>query len=98
MMMPPRNWLAAVLALRTRPQSNEPRKRLTRASPVTAFNGAGNVVVTNAVVRRRQDLCPLDLADRLPAATDQAVKLGFATMANFRCGTLDRLIRTGRIA
>ena len=30
MMMPPRNWLAAVLALRIRPQSNEPRNRLTR--------------------------------------------------------------------
>ena len=37
MMMPPRNWLAAVLALRMRPQSNEPRKRLTRGSPVTAL-------------------------------------------------------------
>ena len=37
MMMPPRNWLAAVLALRIRPQSNEPRKRLTRISPVTMF-------------------------------------------------------------
>ena len=37
MMMPPRNWLAAVLAFRMRPQSNEPRKRLTRTSPVTMF-------------------------------------------------------------
>jgi len=37
MMMPPRNWLAAVLALRILPQSNEPRKRLTRISPVTMF-------------------------------------------------------------
>ena len=37
MMMPPRNWLAAVLGLRMRPQSNEPRKRLTRGSPVTAL-------------------------------------------------------------
>ena len=37
MMMSPRNWLAAVLALRMRPQSNEPRNRLTRTSPVTAF-------------------------------------------------------------
>src|ERR687893_1404948 len=37
MMMPPRNWLAPVLALRMRPQSNEPRKRLTRISPVTAL-------------------------------------------------------------
>ena len=37
MMMPPRNWLAAVLGLRMRPQSNEPSKRLTRGSPVTAL-------------------------------------------------------------
>ena len=37
MMMPPRNWLAAVLGLRMRPQSNEPRKRRTRTSPVTAL-------------------------------------------------------------
>jgi hypothetical protein len=37
MMMPPRNWLEAVLGLRMRPQSNEPRKRLTRGSPVMAL-------------------------------------------------------------
>ena len=37
MMMPPRNWLAAVLGFRMRPQSNEPRKRRTRTSPVTAL-------------------------------------------------------------
>ena len=37
-MMPPRNWLAAVLLLRMRPQSKEPRKRVTRTSPVTAFD------------------------------------------------------------
>ena len=40
MMMPPRNWLVAVLALRMRPQSNEPRKRLMRVSPVTALTRA----------------------------------------------------------
>ena len=37
MMMPPRNWLAAVFGLMMRPQSKEPRKRLTRTSPVTAL-------------------------------------------------------------
>lgn len=37
MMMLPRNWLAAVFGLMTRPQSNEPRKRLTLTSPVTAL-------------------------------------------------------------
>jgi hypothetical protein len=37
MMMQPRNWLAAVLTLRMRPQPNEPTNRLTRVSPVTAF-------------------------------------------------------------
>ena len=40
MMMPPRNWLRAVLALRMRPQSNEPGKRLTRGWPVTASRSA----------------------------------------------------------
>jgi hypothetical protein len=37
MVIPPRNWLAAVLAFTMRPQSKEPRKRLTRVSPVIAF-------------------------------------------------------------
>ncbi len=36
MMMPPRNWLAAVLGLRMRPQSNDPRKR---AHPHLAGHG-----------------------------------------------------------
>ena len=36
-MMPPRNWLAAVFGLRICPQSNEPRKRLIRGSLVIAF-------------------------------------------------------------
>ena len=37
MMIPPRNWLFAVLGLSILPQSNEPRKPLTRTSPVIAF-------------------------------------------------------------
>jgi len=37
MMMPPRNWLAAVLGLRMRPVSNEPSQRDTRTSPVTSL-------------------------------------------------------------
>lgn len=37
MMMPPRNWLAAVLGLRMRPQSKDPSRRETRGSPVTAL-------------------------------------------------------------
>ena len=36
-MMPPRNWLRAVLGLRMRPQSNEPSTRLTRVSAVTVL-------------------------------------------------------------
>ena len=54
MMMPPRNWLAAVLALRMRPQSNEPRKRLTRTSPVTLFTRTSQ----NKALWLCMDQCP----------------------------------------
>ena len=36
-MMPPRSLLAAVFAFSILPQSYEPKMRLTRGSPVTAF-------------------------------------------------------------
>jgi hypothetical protein len=52
MTMPPRNWLAAVLALTMRPQSKEPRKRLTRASPVTSFT------------RTSQNMAPCECMDQ----------------------------------
>ena len=37
MIIPPRNWLAAVRGFRMRPQSNDPSNRPTRSSPVTAL-------------------------------------------------------------
>ena len=37
MIIPPLNWLAAVLGLRIVPQSNDPSNRSTRTSPVTAL-------------------------------------------------------------
>ncbi len=40
--MPPRNWLAAVLGLMMRPQSNEPRNRLTRGAPGALEQGAAH--------------------------------------------------------
>ena len=52
MMIPPRNWLRAVLALRMRPVSNEPRKRLTRGSPVTALT------------RTSQNIAPCECIDQ----------------------------------
>ena len=40
MIMPPRNWLAAVFEFKMRPQSNDPKKRVMRGSPVTALTRA----------------------------------------------------------
>ena len=53
MMIPPRNWLAAVLALMIRPQSKEPRKRLIRVSPVTALTRASQNIAPKECIDQR---------------------------------------------
>ena len=50
MIIPPRNWLAAVRGLMMRPQSNAPSSRVTRGSPVTAFTRASQKMAPNECI------------------------------------------------
>ncbi len=97
-MMPPRNWLAAVLALRMRPQSNEPRKRLTRGLAGDGVDPhlAEHRAVASASTSAASRAAAAALASTLTSSRSARARIDGVALAPLRVVELAQARRRGR--